>query len=149
MKGRSKEDRDAAGEEGVREVSAGLLVPGHDQAELGARHVLQPLGLRLSVRRVLLEVRIRACHLSHTQGPSVYQNRSFLPDRQAACDIQSLYGIWETVISGHNKSPCSMPSSAFTWQCAVTRAEVHQLPASPTVTEFFSDISLPWRLQLD
>lgn len=63
MERRSQEDRDAAGEEGVREMSAGLLGARHDETELRARHVLQQIRPRLRVLRILLEVCVRARHL--------------------------------------------------------------------------------------
>ena len=63
VEGRPQEDRDAAGEEGVRQVPAGLRIAGHDEAELRLRHVLQQLRLRLRALRVLLEVLVRAGHL--------------------------------------------------------------------------------------
>ena len=71
MKRRSQEYRDAAGEEGVREVSAGLPAAGHDQAELRAHHVLQQLRPRLRALRILLEICIRACHLAKARRTSV------------------------------------------------------------------------------
>ncbi len=84
----SQEDRDTAGEEGIREVSAGLLAAGHDQAELRARHVLQQLRPRLCALRVLLEVCIRACHLATacwTSVPPVWLSGNYELDLHAAC----------------------------------------------------------------
>ena len=68
MEGASQENRDAAGEEGVREVPTGLSAAGHDQAELRARHILQQLCPRLRVLRILLEINICACHLDTTSN---------------------------------------------------------------------------------